>query len=64
MHYHRRRLSSIHAYANFPNVRTNNGIFNINFAGAKVWNPIDVELKTLSIMTFKARLKETFVSNY
>ena len=45
-------------------VRTNYGIFNIKFAGAKAWNSLDSELKTLSIETFKSRLREKFVSNY
>ena len=43
---------------------TNYGIFNINFVGAKVLNSLDQELKTLSIKTFKARLKEKLVSDY
>ena len=52
-----------HTYA-IPNVRTSYGIFNIKFAGAKFWNSLDAELKTLSVRTFKARLKKKFVSNY
>ena len=37
----------------------------IKIAGAKVWNSLDAELKTLSILkAFKVRLKEKFVSNY
>ena len=63
LHHYNTRLSSGHAYA-IPTVRTNYGIFNIKFAGAKVGNSLDAELKTLSIKTFKARLKEKFVSNY
>ena len=31
---------------------------------SKVWNSLDAELKTLSIKTFKGRMKEKFVSNY
>ena len=54
VHQYNTRLSSRHAYA-IPNVRTNYGIFNIKFAGVKVWNSLDAELKTLSIKTFKAR---------
>ena len=32
----------------------------IKFIGAKVWNALDADLKTLSFRTFKARLKENF----
>ena len=39
-------------------------IFNIKFAGAEIWNSLDAELKALSIKTFKAIVKEKFVSNY
>ena len=63
VHHYNTRLSSRHACA-IPNVRTNYCNFNIKFVGAKVWNSLDAELKTLSIKTFKARLKEKFVSNY
>ena len=63
VHPYNTRLSSRYAYA-IPTVRTNYGIFNIKFVGAKVWNSLDQELKTLSIKTFKARLKEKLVSNY
>ena len=55
------RLSSRHTCA-IPAVRTNYGIFSIKFIGAKIWNSLDQELKILSIETFKARLKEKFVS--
>ena len=63
VHHYNTRLYSGHAYA-ILNVRTNYGLFNIKFAGAKVWNSLDAELKPLSIKAFKARVKEKFVSNY
>ena len=53
----------LHAYA-LPKVRTNYGKFRIKFIGAKVWNALDADLKTLSFRTFKARLKENFTLNY
>ena len=63
VHNHSTRLSSTHAYA-LPKARTNNGKFTIKFIGAKVWNALDADLKTLSFRTFKARLKENFTLNY
>ena len=48
VHHYNTRLSSRHAYA-IPNVRTNYGILNIKFAGAKVWNSLDAELKPVPI---------------
>ena len=57
------RLTGYHAYS-LPTARTNYGIFNIRFTGAKVWNSIEVEFKNLSFKAFKARLKNSFVSKY
>ena len=63
VHNYSTRLSSTHAYA-LPKARTNYGKFRIKFIGAKVWNALDADLKTLSFRTFKARLKENFTLNY
>ena len=63
VHNYSTRLSSTHAYA-LPKARTNCGKFRTKFIGAKVWNALDADLKTLSFRTFKARLKENFTLNY
>ena len=63
VHNYSTRLSSTHAYA-LPKARTTYGKFRIKFIGAKVWNALDADLKTLSFRTFKARLKENFTLNY
>ena len=47
-----------------PKARTNYGIFNIRFQGAKVWNDISDDLKLLPLKRFKKNLKLTFFENY
>ena len=42
-----------------PLIRTNDGMFNIRFFGPKIWNTIDESLKSLSINSFKNKLKKT-----
>ena len=54
VHNYNTRLSYRHTYA-LPKARTNYGIFRIKFTGAKVWNAVDADLKTLSRKTFKKR---------
>lgn len=63
VHNYNTRLSSKQAFS-LPRVRTNYGIYNIRFAGAKVWNSLEPDLKLLSIRAFKARLKSTFTMKY
>ena len=63
VHTYNTRLSSNHAYS-LPTARTNYGIFNIGYTGAKVWNSIEAEFKNLSFKAFKERLKNSFVSKY
>ena len=63
VHNYSTRLSCTHTYA-LPKARTNYGKFRIKFIGAKVWNVLDADFKTLSFKTFKARLKENFTLNY
>ena len=63
IHRYKTRLSTGHSYA-LPKTRTNYGIFSMKFTGAKIWNEIDKDLKTLSMKTFKAKLKEKFILNY
>lgn len=63
VHNYNTRLSANQSFS-VPYARTNYGIFNIRFVGAKVWNTIDPAFKTFSINTFKARLKESYISKY
>ena len=63
VHNYNTRLSSNHAYS-LPTARTNYGIFNIRFTGAKVLNSIEAEFKNVPFKAFKARLKSSFVSKY
>ena len=58
VHSYNTRLSSKHA---LPKARTNYGIFNIKFTGAKMWNLLGASVKSLSIKSFKARLGERFI---
>ena len=57
------RLSSKMTYV-IPKVRTNYGIFNVRFQGAKVWNYISDDIKLLPLKHFKKNLKLTFFKNY
>ena len=54
------RLSSKCSYS-LPLVRTNYGIFSINFSGPKIWNDIDEALKILSTNLFKKKLKQNLI---
>ena len=63
VHNYSTRLSSTHTYS-LPKARTSYGKFRIKFIGAKVWNALDADSKTISFKTFKARLKENFTLNY
>ena len=47
-----------------PKARTNYGIFNIRFHGAKVWSSIPDDVKYLSIKRFKKKVKEDMIENY
>ena len=62
-HSYETRLSTKKAYA-LPKARTNYGIFNIKFIGAKLWNSLDIEIKSLPIKSFKTTSKENFLSSY
>ena len=45
-----------------PQVRTNYGISNVRFQGARIWNSLDDDVKSLSISQFKKKLK-TYLRN-
>ena len=57
------RLSSKMTYV-IPQVRTNYGIFNIRFQGAKVWNDISDDIKLLALKIFKKNLKLILLEKY
>ena len=48
----------------FPKIRTNYGIFNIRFQGAKIWNSITANIKFLPYHKFKNKIKVNFVESY
>ena len=50
-------LSTKHAYA-LPAAKIDDGIFNGNFSEAKLWNSLDIEIKSLSIKLFKRVLNK------
>ena len=57
------RLSSVMTYA-LPNTRTNNGIFNTRYQGAKIWNAISDKTKLLPLKQFKTKLKSSIITSY
>ena len=63
VHNYNTRLSARRTFS-LPRVRTNYGKFNIRFSGAKIWNSIESDLKSLSIGAFKARLRNNFILKY
>ena len=60
-HNYNTRLSSRMTYA-LPKTRTNYGIFNIRYQGAKNWNAISDDNKLLSLKQFKKELKSNIAS--
>ena len=63
IHRHNTRLSSRMTYA-IPKTRTNYGISNVRFQGAKVWNDISDDIKLLSLKCFKKKLKSILIAKY
>ena len=47
-----------------PQTRTNYGIFNIRFAGPKLWNSVKESIKSLSIFSFKKKYKQLHILAY
>ena len=47
-----------------PQVRTNYGISNVRFQGARIWNSLDDDVKSLSISQFKKKLKSDIFEKY
>ena len=69
-HNYNTRLSSRMTYA-LPITRTNYGIFNIRYQGAKIWNAVSENIKLLSLKELKKKknkhycklLTELFIIN-
>ena len=47
-----------------PKARTNYGIFNIRFQGAKLWKDISDEIKLLSLKRLKKKCKSILIAKY
>ena len=62
-HNYNTRLSYGMNYA-LPKTRTNYGIFNIRYHGAKIWNAISDNIKLLSLKHFKKKLRSNIIANY
>ena len=62
-HNYNTRLASRSTYS-LPSVRTNYGKFRVRFIGTQIWNDIDESFKTLSIYTFKQKLKRKIIDAY
>lgn len=62
-HQYGTRLASRSTFS-LSRVRTNYGKFRIKYIGPQIWNDIDESLKTLSLSTFKRKLKKLLIMNY
>ena len=62
-HSYNTRFSSRMTYA-LPKTRTNYGIFNIRYQGAKIWNAISDDIKLLSLKQFKKKYKLSIITSY
>ena len=63
-HNYQTGLASKSSFA-LPKARTNYGKFRIRFAGAKVWNSIDENIKDVpSSSIFKSKLKKHLLNSY
>ena len=62
-HNYNTRLSSRMTYA-LPKTRTNYGILNIRYQGAKIWNAISDNIKLLSLKQFKKKFKSSIIASY
>ena len=62
-HNYNTRLASRSSFA-LPQKRTNYGKFSIKFQGAKIWNSLSEETKSLHRLAFKKTLKEEIILSY
>ena len=63
VHTYNTRHSNKESYY-LPKARTNYGLFNIRYQGPKIWNLLEQETKSLSISTFKDKIKNNFLIKY
>lgn len=63
IHNYNTRLASKQSYC-IPKTRTNYGIFNLKYQGAKIWNSLDESMKTITIFQLKRKLKATLINSY
>jgi hypothetical protein len=47
-----------------PQARTNNGLFNIQYAGPKIWNSVDENVKSISRVNFIKSIRENVLQSY
>ena len=62
-HHYNTRLASKATFC-LPSIRTNYGKFNLRFTGAKIWNGIKEEYKSLNRSSFKQKIKLDFLASY
>ena len=62
-HNHNTRLSSRMTSA-LPKIRTNYGLFNIRYQGAKICNAISDDIKLLPLKQFKGKIKLNIIASY
>ena len=62
-HKYNTRLASRSSYT-LPPIRTNYGKFSIKFQGAKIWNSLSEETKSLHRLAFKKTLKREIIQSY
>lgn len=63
IHSYNTRFAAKQSYY-LPGARTNYGLFNIEFQGAKIWNNIEETVKSSSLRQFKVKLKNEFMIKY
>ena len=62
IHNYNTRLASKSSYS-IPKIRTNYGIFDLRYQGAKVWNALDEAQKMLSFSSLKKNFKAKLISS-
>ena len=62
-HKYNTRLASRSSYT-LPLIRTNYGKFSIKFKGAKIWNSVSEEMKSLHGLALKKILKKEIIQSY
>ena len=58
------RMFVSRSFYTLPPIRTNYGKFGIKFQGAKIWNGLSEETKSLHRLAFKKTLKREIIQSY